>query len=216
MRREVQCEASHLQPAANRLGPCTGACALVVLYCQTPWRHAFCMLSAGCYSSGSMFDPAAWACSMHRCLHLLFICKVAAAATMKALSVSLVMVNAIFLYHKHQTHQNFTLSSSVAAQIFICTSTRLPHACSGLQPVLQFATTTYQRSPQKLMIDLVIHNLFPCSVGVGLYFKLLVWLQALFFGLTLAAIPYFIAINTSVFTDEPHKDDHGFGVKVRH
>mmetsp|Transcript_8781 Transcript_8781/g.23606 ORF Transcript_8781/g.23606 Transcript_8781/m.23606 type:complete len:1501 (+) Transcript_8781:117-4619(+) len=52
------------------------------------------------------------------------------------------------------------------------------------------------------------------GVGVGLYLKTLEWLLILFACITFLAIPYWIVINASVFTDEAHKDDHEFGVKI--
>ncbi|KAJ9508119.1 hypothetical protein QJQ45_021456, partial [Haematococcus lacustris] len=51
-------------------------------------------------------------------------------------------------------------------------------------------------------------------VGVGLYFKALVWMKWMFLVLLIFAIPYLVVINTSVFTDEAHRFDHNFGVKV--
>ncbi|GFH10515.1 uncharacterized protein HaLaN_05841, partial [Haematococcus lacustris] len=52
------------------------------------------------------------------------------------------------------------------------------------------------------------------GVGVGLYFKALVWMKWMFLMLLIFAIPYLVVINTSVFTDEAHRFDHNFGVKV--
>ncbi|KAF5840292.1 hypothetical protein DUNSADRAFT_17261 [Dunaliella salina] len=52
------------------------------------------------------------------------------------------------------------------------------------------------------------------GVGVGLYLKTLEWLLILFACITFLAIPYWIVINTSVFTNEAHKDDHEFGVQI--
>ncbi|KAG2449462.1 hypothetical protein HYH02_005607 [Chlamydomonas schloesseri] len=52
------------------------------------------------------------------------------------------------------------------------------------------------------------------GVGLGLYYKLLPWLIWMMLWMFLCSIPYLIVINTSVFTDEAHKDDNNFGVKM--
>ncbi|KAG2433250.1 hypothetical protein HXX76_008318 [Chlamydomonas incerta] len=52
------------------------------------------------------------------------------------------------------------------------------------------------------------------GVGVGLYFKILPWFGWMMVFMMFCAVPYLITINTSVFTDEAHKYDHTFGVKV--
>eukprot|EP00198_Chlamydomonas_reinhardtii_P009036 XP_001698373.1 predicted protein [Chlamydomonas reinhardtii] len=52
------------------------------------------------------------------------------------------------------------------------------------------------------------------GIGLGLYYKLLPWLIWMMLWMFLCSIPYLIVINTSVFTDEAHKDDNNFGVKM--
>ncbi|KAG2433251.1 hypothetical protein HXX76_008319 [Chlamydomonas incerta] len=52
------------------------------------------------------------------------------------------------------------------------------------------------------------------GVGLGLYYKLLPWLVWMMLWMFICSIPYLIVINTSVFTDEAHKDDNNFGVKM--
>ncbi|GLC33556.1 hypothetical protein PLESTM_000084200 [Pleodorina starrii] len=52
------------------------------------------------------------------------------------------------------------------------------------------------------------------GVGLGLYFKVLHWLLWMMIFMMLCSVPYLITINTSVFTDYAHRNDHGYGVKM--
>eukprot|EP00798_Chlamydomonas_sp_ICE-L_P025857 gene25857-11529_t len=52
------------------------------------------------------------------------------------------------------------------------------------------------------------------GVGVGMYFEVISWFKWVFLVFSIFAIPYWVTVNASIFTNALHKHDYIFGVKV--